>query len=104
MINSLDSSALFFTDSDIATINSFVPVVSSTPFRPIVAGKRVFKQQHKKIINPCINTSQRLDGKEKQSDMFEKTAFNYFQSGFLEPLFRPFGKSRLFSFSVIFLV
>ena len=45
MLNSLDSSALFFACSD----GSFVSVVGSKLFRPIVVRKMVFKQQHNSI-------------------------------------------------------
>ena len=47
MLNSLDSSALFFANSDGTNINSFVSVVGSTLFRPILVRKMVSKQRQR---------------------------------------------------------
>ena len=44
MPNGLESSALFFANFDGTNINSFVSMVGSTLFRPIVVRKMVFKQ------------------------------------------------------------
>ena len=49
MFNILDSSALFFTDSDRVIINSFVSVDSLAPFRLMRAENKFSKAKQKKI-------------------------------------------------------
>ena len=63
MFNILDSSALFFTDSDRVIINSFISVDSLAPFRLMRAENKFSEAKHKKIwpflsdltLNLCIS-------------------------------------------------
>ena len=63
MFNILDSSALFFTDSDRVIINSFVSVDSLAPFRLMRAENKFSEAKQKKIwpflsdltLNLCIS-------------------------------------------------
>jgi len=102
MFNSLDSSALFFTDSDSATTNYFVSVVSSTLFQPKLVGKMVFKRQHQQLsLNLCINTSRRLECKENQGEVWNKLLLITFSWDFCSR-FLFFFTNSLFIFSAIF--
>ena len=54
MFNILDSSALFFTDSDSVIINSFVSVHSSAPFR-LMRAENKFSEAKQKEMWPFLS-------------------------------------------------